>query len=121
MRIVNTNPGIIVAQNNMEIVRMDDTPPVIQMAGFISNTASSVYFGAYAVDPSVHDRLDHLELCIDGTPIGYRFEVPEHNTQELLFWELPDLGVAHGQYLIQFRPMDLFGNIGPVWPTLTSN
>jgi len=117
---------LIAGQLCLQIARMDNRGPSIQLAGFgqsilKTGQASELQFKAYVVDPSENDVIDHLEICINGDPVGVQIDAD--TSRESPNWSFIEYYLSWTPLepivgLIQFSAMDSFGNMGPLWPNL---
>ena len=106
---------------NDSIMRIDDIGPSIQMAGYgrtnlKKGETSNLEIYAYAVDPSANDAVEHLELCLDGYPAGYRIESKDMLTDGFFVFTLPVSPTFPWAGILQLRAMDTNGNLGSSWP-----
>jgi len=122
------NNDVLISDTQLKIVRLDDQAPKIACAGFgqtnlVVGTESTFNYLIYAVDPCVFDHIDHIELCVDGVPIGYEIEPKEsQNTENWYLFDIswpmtPDTAFTG---MVEYRAVDSFGNCGPGWPQFSA-
>ncbi|MCD4655788.1 hypothetical protein K8T06_17850, partial [bacterium] len=119
------NGNMVISKHSMNIAKMDNQGPVIQVSGFADTqlkvgTSSYLNYMAYVVDPSENDVIDHLEMYCFDEPIGFQIDAQgvEHN--ELIQWSILLTPTAPFFGNIQFRGIDSFGNLGPISHTFNS-